>query len=136
MKSKLLQPFKETPPPSREACRACHTFTPECLVPVGDEAVPMCWLCAHHVTEHGTAVEAAHTAECECLPQEIYPHRMFASPGDLVAKTPEPLPPESKRALEREKLVRMPRDKIDAWVREAHKQMSNAQLEAVKRRAS
>jgi hypothetical protein len=135
MKSKTLQPFKEPPPPAREACWACQTFTPECLVPVGDEAVPMCWLCAHHVTEHDTDASAAHCAECACPPQAIYPHRMFDAPGDLVAQEPAP-EPKSKRALEREKLMQSSREKIDAWVREAHKQMSASQLEAVKRRVS
>lgn len=67
---KHLQPFQEKPP---ESCRACKTFAPEVLVPDGDEAVPMCWLCAHHVAEHGTPMEHAHEGECECLPAEIYP---------------------------------------------------------------
>lgn len=77
MSNKLssLKPFKAPPPVEKEACAACEAFAPECLVPVGDAAVPMCWLCAHHVIEHGTAPHHAHAAECECTPREIYPNR-------------------------------------------------------------
>lgn len=61
----------------------CGAFRPEALVPVGDSAVGMCWLCAHLVTEHG--VEATQVALmgamdrcsrgelCACKPTEVYP---------------------------------------------------------------
>ncbi len=70
---KNLQPFKEPPPPEKQACRACKTFVPELLVPMGDEAVPMCWLCAHHVVEHEASMQAAPSACCECSHNEIFP---------------------------------------------------------------
>jgi hypothetical protein len=63
---KDLKPFKAPVPVEREACHACKTFAPECLVPDGDEALPMCWLCAHHVIDHNTSIASAHCAECEC----------------------------------------------------------------------
>ncbi len=84
MKLSALKPYKE-PPVTRAACVCCKTFAPECLVPVGDEALPMCWLCAHHVIEHDAHPTAAHCAECECTPQEIYPRRMFDAPGSLLS---------------------------------------------------
>lgn len=83
MKLSSLQPFKEPPPRERECCRACKTFAPEVLVPDGDESIPMCWLCAHHVVEHGTVIEHAHCAECECSPQMIYPLRFI---GDVAVR--------------------------------------------------
>ncbi len=82
---KHLKPFKEPPPPEKQACCACETFAPEVLVPIGDAAVPMCWLCAHHVVDHDVAPHHAHAAECECTPQEIYPHRAFETPGTVLA---------------------------------------------------
>ncbi len=88
-----LKPFKEPPPPTREACASCESFAPECLVPIGDAAVPMCWLCAHHVVEHGCAPHRALTAECECLPHEIYPNR----PPPGYAVQPEYMGKYSKR---------------------------------------
>lgn len=84
MKLSDLQPFKEPPRAEREACASCESFAPECLVPVGDAAVPMCWICAHHVTVHDTAPHHAHVAECDCLPAEIYPYR-----SPLLAVAPE-----------------------------------------------
>jgi len=35
----------------------------------------MCWLCAHHVVDHECPPHDAATAECECLPHQIYPGR-------------------------------------------------------------
>lgn len=127
MKSKMLQPFKEAPPPERESCRACKTFAPECLVPDGDAALPMCWLCAHAATEHGCNVHTAATNQCECIPQDIYPHRTFAP---AAPKEPEP----NLRELERERLLFGSAEALRAWAREAHKQMSVSQHAAVKRR--
>ena len=130
MKLKHLKPFKEPPPPEREACAACKTFAPECLVPVEDEAVPMCWLCAHHVIEHDVLPGGAHCARCECTPQEIYPHRPAPPPPAPVADEPSP------RAIEREKLLNSRALKIGAWVRVAYNQLSKAQLEAIRRKLS
>ena len=65
------------PPPM---CPACRTFAPECVVPgemfgKSGEAVPMCWLCAHAVIEHGGTLEDAHerVAACKCSAHDIYP---------------------------------------------------------------
>lgn len=61
-------------------------FAPELLVPMGDEAVPMCWLCAHHVVEHETPMDQTSDARCECLPWEIYPDRApVVDEGDVIA---------------------------------------------------
>jgi hypothetical protein len=95
---KDLKPFKAPVPVEREACHACKTFAPECLVPDGDEALPMCWLCAHHVIDHNTSIASAHCAECECTPREIYPKRVFEEPGAVVAIGPEPTPAQRRRA--------------------------------------
>ena len=90
-----LKPFKEPPPEPREACASCEVFAPECLVPVGDAAVPMCWLCAHHIVEHNEAPHRASTAECECTPQQIYPRRALEGSDYLVQ--PEYMGRHSKR---------------------------------------
>ena len=37
----------------------------------------MCWLCAHHVIVHTTPLHEAMTAECECLPSDVYPKRVM-----------------------------------------------------------
>lgn len=63
------------PPPEPKMCVACKGYRAECVVPVGEASAPMCWLCAHHVVDHGVAPELATTAECECLPHQIYPGR-------------------------------------------------------------
>jgi hypothetical protein len=77
-KTESLARYFEPPPKVKKACKACNAFAPECLVPVGDLAVPMCWLCAHHVVEHDTPLTEAMEARCECLPSEIYPDRKLA----------------------------------------------------------
>ena len=130
-----LQPFKEPPPVEKESCHACRAFAPECLVPVGEGAVPMCWLCAHHAIEHGADPSAAACAECECTPGEIYPHRHFDPPGDMLAREPAPEAVQEKtiREIAREKLLRDPK-KLAAWADAAHKQMSMAQHAAVQRK--
>lgn len=86
-----LKPFKQPAPVEKEACASCEVFAPECLVPVGDVSVPMCWLCAHHVTAHDCAPHRANAAECECSPHEIYPNRGVPCvvPADLAAEIRE-----------------------------------------------
>jgi hypothetical protein len=66
MSSKYL-PYE---PPT---CAACKAWAPECLVPIGDGALPMCWLCAHQVTAHSVELEMAAHGECDCPPSAIYP---------------------------------------------------------------
>lgn len=58
-------------------CRACRMFRPECIAPIGEFTVDLCWLCAHHVVDHHVALAAAADAQCECLPTEIYPRSFF-----------------------------------------------------------
>jgi hypothetical protein len=96
------------PPPQPDAklCVACKGFRAECIVPVGEASAPMCWLCAHHVADHDCAPGDAATAECECLPHEIYPgrvpptvdeliqERMRFQHGDVTREMIEKAPPE------------------------------------------
>lgn len=72
------------PPPPVKICMACNAFRAECLVPVGEASAPMCWLCAHHVVDHECALHEAATAECECLPHEIYPGRTPPTVDELI----------------------------------------------------
>ncbi len=82
MKSDTLPRFE---PPS---CSSCRTFAPECMLPVGDGAVPVCWLCAHLVTVHEHALGAPVT-NCGCTAAEIYPAHVQArrSPPELAEGT-------------------------------------------------
>lgn len=130
MKLGRLKLFEEEPRPKR-ACAACGAFAPECLVPVEDAAMPMCWLCAHHFVEHERALHIAATAQCACYPHEIYPGRREVSEHPMeVLKAAVPV---TSREAEREALLRND-EKLRAWAKEAHKQMSQAQHEAVKKR--
>ena len=72
------------PPPEPKLCVACKGFRAECVVPVGEGSVPMCWLCAHHVVDHECALHDAATAECECLPHEVYPGRPAPTVDELI----------------------------------------------------
>lgn len=83
MKLEDLKTYRE-PPPEKKACTACDSFAAECLVPVDDLAMPMCWLCAHHIVEHEVALAGAVTAECDCAPREIYPAAVFAARRQAV----------------------------------------------------
>lgn len=74
------------PPPEPKLCVACKGFRAECIVPVGEGSAPMCWLCAHHVADHECAIHDAATAECECLPHEIYPGRQAPTVDELIAE--------------------------------------------------
>lgn len=132
MKSWDLKRVQQPAPvePEWEMCRACKAFKAECYVPIGDESAQMCWLCAHAVVEHDCPLHEAATNKCECMPQDVYPHR--ASEPLVVAKPEAPEP--NLRELERDKLLSGSPAKLAAWVREAHKQMSAAQHAAVKRR--
>ncbi len=132
MKIAVLKPYA-APVVKKQACNACGTFAPECLVPVGELAMPMCWLCAHHVVEHDCLLADAFSAECDCMPHDIYPGRLFDAPAAPVAAEPEPV---GVRAAERAALLDGPRDKLAAWAGEAHKQMSARRHAALKRRLS
>jgi hypothetical protein len=127
VKLQLVEQPKPVEPEYKMCTAKGCAYRAECLVPVGDDAVPMCWLCAHHVVEHGCTEYTAGTNECECLPHDIYPTRQAPPP---VEKAPEP----NLRELEREKLLSGPTKNLISWAREAHKQMSVSQHAAVKRR--
>jgi hypothetical protein len=130
MGGKLKPVEQPRPEPAKyKMCASGCAFRAECYVPVGDGSATMCWLCAHHVVEHGCAVSSARVAECECPPQDVYPHRAHEAPPER-----EVVEPESPRAVERDRLLSGPPKNLIAWAREAHKQMSKAQHEAIKRR--
>jgi hypothetical protein len=94
-----------TPPVvEKPACASCKVMSPECLVPVGDGALAMCWVCAHMVTEHDAKLGAT-ARNCGCSSEEIYPpdyRARFARPqapvsgevvvfgGDLVYDRADP----------------------------------------------
>jgi hypothetical protein len=113
------------------------TFAPECLVPVGDTAVPMCWLCAHHVVEHGTPLNDAPEAECDCMPQDIYPHRAHEPPGTLMSGELEPEPvvlTDRERSVQELLKDATIGDKAAQWIRVAHAQLSKGQHEAIRKK--
>ena len=65
-------------------CAACAMFGASCLMPaeaVGREGAPLpvCWLCAHLITEHGATLETAGDKQydhcCECDETIVYPAR-------------------------------------------------------------
>jgi hypothetical protein len=125
-----LKPYIE-PVVEKPSCVSCRTFAPDCLVPVGDdESVQMCWLCAHHVVEHEVAVHHAHAGECECVPGNIYPAHVMAARRPAVTKPDPPSP----RTVERDALLGGPQKRLVEWAREAHKQMSESQHTAIKKR--
>lgn len=64
-------------PKKKRTCVACKAFVAECNAPVGEGSAAMCWLCAHHVVDHGTPVHEAAEARCECTPDMIYPQRVL-----------------------------------------------------------
>lgn len=57
-----------------ESCESCRTFAAEVLVPNGDGASRVCWICAHAVAEHEISVAHAHAHTCDCTARQIYPH--------------------------------------------------------------
>lgn len=96
-------------------------MAPECLVPVGDGALAMCWVCAHMVTQHDAKLGAT-ARDCGCSSEEIYPHdyrAKFARPqapvsgevivlgGDLVCDHPDSKQCSGCRALERSSIPRI-----------------------------
>lgn len=75
MKSHGLQRFAAPPPPPPPKCQApqCE-MAPDVVVPLGEGAINLCWLCAHHHVDHGVPLSQCATSErCEHTPDEIYP---------------------------------------------------------------
>jgi hypothetical protein len=85
---------------AQRECVACKAFAATCLVPVGEGAMPMCWLCAHHVIEHDEPLHNAHAAGCGCLPADIYPASVLATRPSNDGGS-EPVAPVAKRVLRR-----------------------------------
>lgn len=69
---KNLTPYI-APVVEKPACHACKAMAPTCNAPVGEGSLPMCWLCAHQVVEHGWSLEQAGRELCGCLPRDIFP---------------------------------------------------------------
>lgn len=107
-----------------DTCVACCAFAAECITPVGDGAAELCWLCAHQVTEHAKALEAAASARCSCKPEGIYPPRYMAKRRQrLEALTGEPLGHAAQPAAPRREAPQRPqaeRDRVDRVVAVRH----------------
>ena len=61
-----------TPASTPQTCR-CGVMVAECLVPVGSEAVPACWVCAHDYITHGREIGLTSGLPCDCKREDIYP---------------------------------------------------------------
>lgn len=48
----------------RVACASCAAFMADTITPVGDQDVPLCWVCRHAVVEHGIPVANAWDTVC------------------------------------------------------------------------
>jgi len=69
-------------------------MAPDCLVPRealaayardGGPPVPMCWLCAHLVTEHGAELDTIPAMDrCSCTREDIYPADVAARRAAIV----------------------------------------------------
>jgi len=67
-------------------CPCCHVRPGECLTPVGDGALCLCWRCVHLVVEHGVALEEAAQADaCACPPEDVYPRDELDGELDVAA---------------------------------------------------
>lgn len=81
----MIEVYTPPTPIAAPSCPACRTFAPECVIP-GEmlnqpgAGVPMCWLCAHAVIEHGGTLDDAHerVAACKCSAHDIYPADVIA----------------------------------------------------------
>lgn len=58
-------------------CCGCDAFKAEVLVPHGEGAIAMCWLCAHAHVDHEVPISKCLGHECECPPEAVYPERMI-----------------------------------------------------------
>lgn len=96
MKTFDLERVVTPPAPVPKLCVACKGFRAECVVPVGKASAAMCWLCAHHVVDHGCEPYRAMTAECECLPHQVYPGREPPTVDELIAERLRLLPDEMR----------------------------------------
>lgn len=58
-------------------CCGCKEFRPDCQVPNGDGILLMCWICAHHFIDHEQPLHKLLHADCECLPEAVYPESVI-----------------------------------------------------------
>lgn len=82
MKSYQLKPLPKQVQrviPTTQVCKSCRAFKAECEVPYDEGTWPMCWLCAHQIVDHGVSLYEATEAQCECLPEAMYPASVIAS---------------------------------------------------------
>ena len=80
MKSRHLPAIKLVKKPiAVPVCVSCKEFRPDCEVPHGDGTIRMCWLCAHHFIDHEQPLHLCCEAECECLPEAVYPESVIAT---------------------------------------------------------
>lgn len=107
MKSHKLARYVAPPPPPKPTCNACKAYAPEVIVPLGEGAIELCWLCAHHHVDHGVPLSECPTSErCEHAPHEIYPSR---KPDALIAKAEN-----RAQAIEQLQATGMPRQEAKA----------------------
>lgn len=78
MKSHGLERFVAPPPTPAPTCAACKAYRPEVVVPLGEGALELCWLCAHHHVDHGVPLSECAEAQCEHTGAEIYPREYLA----------------------------------------------------------
>lgn len=65
-------------PAEKPLCAGCKAWAVECLMPHGEGAIGMCWLCAHAAIAHDCPLRRTAKHECECAPEEIYPQSVIA----------------------------------------------------------
>lgn len=101
MKSRKLPRYHAPARGESPACAACRAFVPECVY----QGRALCWLCAHHIVDHGCSLHAAPMGECECLPEAIYPEesnilelaRSARAENTLGAEPAERVQPDADR---------------------------------------
>lgn len=68
-----LDRVPEPPHPDRKPACRCGVFVAECEVPVGDDVIAACWICAHDYLEHDREIGPTAALPCACPLSEIYP---------------------------------------------------------------
>lgn len=106
-----LERYTPPPPPPPPVCPGCRCYAPQCMVPIGDGARAMCWLCAHYVTDHDTSIDdilpAFDRGPCGCTRDQIYPADVLRerdaarddAAGLVAPQAPEPEPYGVKRVV-------------------------------------
>lgn len=77
----------DLPRVSKQRCR-CGVMMADCFVPVGDEAVPACWICAHDYVEHDRPLGGGTSGvPCSCAKEDIYPTDVLEARAAAVTAT-------------------------------------------------